>query len=175
MKGFIVKDGKKIQIMLEEGSRTRFTAFDAKNLNQIGYLNFSMKNGKSAYLSAIKVEDSDFLRCGVGAVMLNCFETYCAQHRTFRIDGRFYPTGEGGAFAREFYENNGYEIYRADYEQYISKYIRPSNIDERYLVESMEVEEMDENYENVYEDLKLQQAAQPESLDFMSVNEEFTQ
>ena len=176
MKGFIVKDGKKIQIMLEEGNRPRFTAFDAETLNQIGYLNFAIKGGKDAYLSAIKVEDSNFLRCGVGAVMLNCFETYCMQHRTFRIDGRFFPTGEGGAFAREFYENNGYEIYRADYEQYIMKHLPYANIDERYVVESLEEEQMDENYEDVYTDLKLQQAlSQPEKPDFISANEEFAQ
>ena len=175
MKGFIVKDGKKIQIMLEEGNRSRFTAFDAENLNKIGYLNFSIKNNKEAYLAAIKIEDDSFLKCGVGSVMLNCFETYCTSHRVFSIDGRFYPNGSGGEFAREFYENNGYSIYRADYEQYIMKHLPYSNIDERYVVESLEEEQMDENYEDVYTDLKLQQVAQPESLDFMSANEEFAQ
>ena len=93
----------------------------------------------------------------------------------FSIDGRFYPNGSGGEFAREFYENNGYSIYRADYEQYIMKHLPYSNIDERYVVESLEEEQMDENYEDVYTDLKLQQVAQPESLDFMSANEEFAQ
>ncbi len=124
MKEFRVKGDKKIQVMLETGeysdSKNVITAFDDRDLHQIGYLHFKVE-GEKAYLYTIKVEDIEFLRTGVGSVMINCFEDYCTKRRVRYVDGRFYPNGDGGIFSREFYESHGYDIYRDGYEQYISK------------------------------------------------------
>jgi hypothetical protein len=149
MKGFSVKNDKKIQVMLEGEEKMVITAFDDLDLHQVGYLNFKIDKGR-AYLSSIKVTDIDFLRTGVGSVMIGCFETYCKHNRVNYIDGRFYPNGDGGIFAREFYEEHGYTIYRDGYEQYITKDLTYIKADERFAVGQMEVEEISDVYENIF-------------------------
>ena len=149
MKGFNVKGDKKIQVMLEGEEKMVITAFDDLDLHQIGYLNFKIDKGR-AYLSSIKVTDIEFLRTGVGSVMIGCFETYCKQNRVNYVDGRFYPNGDGGIFAREFYEEHGYTIYRDGYEQYLSKDLTQIKADERFAVEQKDMEEMSDVYENIF-------------------------
>lgn len=150
MKGFEVKDGKKIQIMLEGEEKMVITAMDDRDLHQIGFLNFNINDRGRVYLSSIRVTDIEFLRAGVGYVMLNCFENYCANRYVSAVDGRFFPNGDGGIFAREFYEQNGYEIYRDGYEQYITKSLSKSNVDERFLVSVEREETVDENFEQAF-------------------------
>ena len=70
MKGFEVKDGKKIQIMLEGEEKMVITAMDDRDLHQIGFLNFNINDRGRVYLSSIRVTDIEFLRAGVGYVML---------------------------------------------------------------------------------------------------------
>jgi len=137
MKEFIVKDDRKVQLELERGefydSTNSITAYDSKDLHQIGYLNFKLK-GDTAYIWSFKVSDPDFLRTGVGTVMLNCFEDYASRSRASFVDGRFYPDGEGAEYSKDFYESHGYQIYRDGYEQYISKSLSREEIAERNKV-----------------------------------------
>lgn len=149
MKGFSVKNDKKIQVMLEGEEKMVITAFDDLDLHQVGYLNFKIDKGR-AYLSSIKVTDIDFLRTGVGSVMIGCFETYCKHNRVNYIDGRFYPNGDGGIFAREFYEEHGYTIYRDGYEQYISKDLGHTPVDTRFVIEQEESETVSDKFENIF-------------------------
>ena len=131
MKEFTVKDDRKVQLELERGefydSTNSITAYDSKDLHQIGYLNFRLKDG-TAYIWSFKVSDPDFLRTGVGTVMLNCFENYACRSRALFVDGRFYPDGEGAEYSKDFYESHGYQIYRDGYEQYISKSLNREEI-----------------------------------------------
>jgi hypothetical protein len=123
MREFKVKDDKKVKIELEQGEydeKSSIHAYDSRDMHQVGYLNFRLK-GDTAFIYSFKVDDSEFLRTGVGAVMLNCFEDHVFKRRAFRVDGRFYPDGEGAKYSKDFYEKHGYEIYRDGYEQYISK------------------------------------------------------
>ena len=150
MKGFKVKDDKRIQIMLESGEKNVITAMDDRDLHQVGYLNFKLGKDKTAYLWSIKVTDVEFLRTGVGTVMLNCFESYCARNYVRRVEGRFYPNGDGGIFAREFYEDHGYKFFRDGYEQYISKPLSYDNIDEKFLVSEEDDEQMADVFEDVF-------------------------
>lgn len=150
MKGFSVKDDKKIQLMLEGEEKMVITAFDDRDLHQIGYLNFRLEGKGRAYLSSIKVTDIEFLRTGVGSVMLGCFESVCKQKYVRYVDGRFYPNGDGGIFAREFYEEHGYSIYRDGYEQYISKDLEYTPVDTRFVIEQEESETVSDNFENIF-------------------------
>lgn len=131
MKEFTVKDNKKIQLTLEadencEGKKV-ITAYDDRDLHQIGFMNFKIK-GDTAYIWSFRIDDEEFLRTGVGTVMLNCFEDYACRCRAFRVDGRFYPNGAGAEFSKDFYIKHDYDIYRDGYEQYIYKRLNPTEI-----------------------------------------------
>ncbi len=130
MKEFIIKNGENILVALEmEDDRYgmyKITAYDSGDMHKIGFINFKIKKGE-AYLNLIKVEDSAYLQKGVGSVLLNCFERFCKNSRVKSVEGKFYPTGDGGDFAKDFYKRHGYEIYRECYGQYIFKYFRQGN------------------------------------------------
>ena len=128
MKEFEIKGNRQVLVDLEVGeysdSNNRITAYAQEDLHQVGYLNFKVK-GRSADIWSFKVDDPQYLRTGVGNIMLNCFEEYCRDNRVQCIEGRFYPDGEGAVYSREFYESHGYSIYRDGYEQYLIKRLEP--------------------------------------------------
>ncbi len=134
MKKFTVKDDKIVQIGLEKGefydSNSTIKAYDDRDMHQIGYLNFKIK-GDTAHIWSFKVDDPEFLRTGVGTIMLNCFEDCASRSRAYHVDGRFYPDGAGAEYSKAFYESHGYEIYRDGYEQYISKRLNREEIEAR--------------------------------------------
>lgn len=137
MKQFSVKGDRKIQVALEgDYEKKCISAFEETNFQQVGYLHFKTKEYcKDAYLCTIKVDDPEYLRSGVGSIMMNCFENYCINNGIRSVEGRFYPNGDGGIFAREFYESHGYSIFRDGYEQYIHKTLDPEEIqNEDYVI-----------------------------------------
>ncbi len=141
MKEFELKNGKKILVELQlaevSNGKNKITAFDASTNKKIGHLHFNVERG-SAYIYTIRVEDVDFLQKGVGTIMLKCFEKYCTDKRVGGVDGRFYPTGEGGEFSKRFYETNGYKIYKEGNEQSIDKYFDLNKVnpnDDTYSLE----------------------------------------
>lgn len=88
----------------------------------IGFTNFKFEtNGNSVWLQNIQVTDDNFLSKGVGKAMLKMFENVCTNARRFHVEGKFYPKGNGAHLTRDFYNRNGYSIYKDDYETYIDK------------------------------------------------------
>lgn len=88
----------------------------------IGFTNFKFeKNGTSVWLQNIQVTDENFLSKGVGKAMLKMFEDVCTNARRFYVEGKFYPVGIGADLSKDFYNRNGYTIYKDDYETYIDK------------------------------------------------------
>ena len=77
MKKFRTKDNRPVLIALTSDDNVRYIkALESTTHNEIGYLNFKLLNGNKAYLWSIKVTDDKYLQCGVGSIMLKCFEAY---------------------------------------------------------------------------------------------------
>lgn len=86
----------------------------------VGNITFKLKRG-TCYLNRIEVFDEKFAHIGLGTQILKFMEETATDYRCFQVEGKFYPFGEFGAYAKSFYIKNGYEIYKEDYETYISK------------------------------------------------------
>ena len=97
-----------------------FTPETEKIGDKIGIVNFSLKcNGYSnnLWINIIDVKD-EYQFKGIGQALLDAVETFAKMRRVYAIEGRFYPRNQ---YARNFYEKNGFEIYKDGYETYLFK------------------------------------------------------
>ncbi len=91
----------------------------------IGYVRFSF-NKSNAWLYNISVmkEFRHKKDMKVGTRLLKLFEKECLKNFKRYVEGKYYPEGEEEWVVRKFYEKNGFEITREDYNLIVSKYIK---------------------------------------------------
>lgn len=92
---------------------------------------FKIKDGV-CFLGRIEVLQK-YSHQGVGTKILNIIEQIAISNYCRAIDGKFFPFGNLGIYAKSFYEKNGYEIYKEDYETYIYKRLLKTNQLEKSL------------------------------------------
>ena len=90
------------------------------NENVVGSTIFKLKKGE-CYLYRIEILDTNFAHIGLGTQMLRFMEQIAYKGNCYSIDGKFYPFGELGAYAKDFYIKNGYSVDKEYYETFISK------------------------------------------------------
>lgn len=112
---YIAQTGKEFDIKVAYYSSNDYYKIEViENGVQKGYLTFSIKRGQAwIYKIATKPE---FSRQGVGKALIDTFEFILSGKRISSVEGKFYPDNE---YAKPFYEKNGYQIYKDDYETYV--------------------------------------------------------
>ena len=79
------------------------------DFNEIGFLKYKVGKDK-AYLYNIQVTEENYLNKGVGHHLISEFEKDLIDRKVDFINGKYYPEGIGGSFAKSFYERHGYKI-----------------------------------------------------------------
>ncbi len=125
-----LKNGKDVTIFTQndEGENSSYytsEVFDECN-NKIGFLRFKLSSS-NCYLIRIEITDNNYAHVGLGSKMIEHMEDMAFKKRCFSVDGRFYPFGELGKHARNFYEKHNYSIYKDGYETYIYKNLENIN------------------------------------------------
>ena len=98
----------------------------------VACMTFKLKRG-TCYLNRIEILDPKYSHIGLGTQILKFMEQISYKANCCSVEGKFYPFGELGKHAKDFYLKNGYEIYKEYYETYISKYLTKTNIMEETL------------------------------------------
>ncbi len=117
------------------------------NDKMIGHLTYKIKED-SAWLYFVGV-DRDYRHLKdeqVGSNLMRIFENDCVKHRLWCLEGKFWPKGEEGDVVRRFYNRNGYEIEREDYDLIVYK-TSPQMTDLPFEVEDIPYEIFDKMFE----------------------------
>lgn len=97
----------------------------ADNGDEMGFAVFSVKKqDRKVWLRKISTKP-EYQNLGVAKAMLDVLEYFTVQHRLCMIEGKFYPDNE---YAKPFYQKNNYDIYKEDYDTFVSKYIGHDSI-----------------------------------------------
>ena len=72
---------------------------------------------RNLWLTKIFVNESERFK-GVGQKLIDALEYFAKSRHIDNIEGKFYPDN---LYAKDFYEKNGYEIWKDGYETYVSK------------------------------------------------------
>lgn len=125
-----IKNDETIILKLKYNELDNYYIINATNSEKkkVAFLTFSLKSG-TCFLNNIKIENSKYSRLGIGSQMLELMEDTAISKRNFRVDGKFFPYGNLGQYARAFYKKHGYEIYKDDYETYIGKRLKEKTIE----------------------------------------------
>lgn len=97
---------------------------------EIASILFILKK-RTCYMCRIEIFASDYAHKGVGTMLIKHMERVAAQKYCFTVDGRFYPFGDLGQYAANFYAKNGYKVYKDGYETYIRKSLDRNLLDEK--------------------------------------------
>lgn len=92
------------------------------NEQDVASASFKLKKGK-CFLNRIEILNSKYSHIGLGSQILKFIEEIACEANCFCVEGKFYPFGELGVYAKDFYIRNGYVIEKEYYETYISKFL----------------------------------------------------
>jgi len=70
------------------------------------------------FIYRIEVSDHKFSRKGIGTLMLKLMESISKKHNCIKICGAYMPFGKLAEYSKDFYEKNGYNIYKIGYQHY---------------------------------------------------------
>lgn len=126
-----LKNGEMVYFKLKEEDHCLYsiTVYDDTNL-EIASVWFYLKN-RTCYVNRIEVKTENYSHMGIGTMLLNHMEKFATKNYCYNVDGRFYPFGELGKYARAFYIKNNYHVYKDGYETYISKTLTRTNNEEK--------------------------------------------
>ena len=120
----ILKNGEKITLVLEktdDDGSFKINAFNQCDaVLKIGYVTFNIKSSV-CYLYRIEICDEKYSHLGLGTAMLQFMEFKAKDSRCRKVDGKFYPFGDMGKHAKDFYLKNGYQVYKDGYDTLIYK------------------------------------------------------
>ena len=119
MKKILIKGQEYYFDFIVKDNYNEIKAYDIKK-REIGHLTMFVTKEifpRSIWLMHIFVNE-DARYCGVGQKMLDALEYFARKCCVEVVEGKFYPDN---AYAKDFYEKNGYEIWKDGYETYVSK------------------------------------------------------
>ena len=124
-RNIILKNGKQVKLQSNQIDYENRHIIKAINDNgdNVGYLIFKIQEDKVCYLIKIEIVDSNYSHQGLGTAMLRFMERLASEQYCRYVDGRFFPCGSLGKFAKDFYIKNGYKINEEYYDKCISKQI----------------------------------------------------
>ena len=136
---FTLKDGREIECCIlknDNHSNDYFVVAGCRNRN-VGYCNFEIV-GDTCKIKRIAVTDGDFLGKGVGSIMFNAMEYFCARNGAKYISGVFTPRGYDNAWelTSKFYKNHHMKSmdYEYDYCDRDDIFKTIDNVDENYNI-----------------------------------------
>ena len=121
-KTVLLKNNVELNLVFERADNYYTILAITPEQKQVAKMSFKLNAG-TCYLNRIEIEDINFAHIGLGTKMLEFMEEVALMARCNNVDGKFYPFGDLGEYAKNFYEKNGYQIYKDGYETYISKYL----------------------------------------------------
>ena len=95
--------------------------------NKIIASSFFCVDSGVCFLYRIEICNPEYSHKGIGTKLLNIMEDFAKQKICRRVEGRFFPFGEFGDFAKDLYLKNGYKIYKDGYETYLYKNLSKTN------------------------------------------------
>lgn len=111
----------------------------ADNGDEMGFAVFSVKKqDRKVWLRKISTKP-EYQNLGVAKAMIDVLEYFTVQHRLCMIEGKFYPDNE---YAKPFYQKNNYDIYKEDYDTFVSKYIGHDSISDETKQRIVNYEEL---------------------------------
>lgn len=142
---YIAQTGKEFNIKVAYYSSNNYYIIEVlEDGVKKGYLTFCIKKGQ-AWIYKIETK-TEFSRQGVGKALIDTFEFILSGKRINSIDGKFYPDNE---YAKPFYEKNGYQIYKDDYETYVCKYLDTQKVQEELQSRFVDFEITEEKEEEL--------------------------
>ncbi len=119
-----LKNGEKILLNCAPvdrlGEKHKIKAINNKD-EMVAFASFNLKWGKSCYLNVVEIVDNNYARQGLCSKILRFMEYIAARQSCYKIEGKFYPFGDLGNYAKDFYTKNGYNIIKEYYDTEIFK------------------------------------------------------
>jgi len=129
----IISNGEVLKLLINANGNVRHIQVFNENEEIVASAAFKI-DVPTAFLNRIEIENVKYSHMGIASKLMKFIERLCMQKCCTSMEGKFYPFGELGDYARDFYTKNGYQIYKEDYETYIYK-----NLDKKLLMEESEV------------------------------------
>ena len=111
----------------------------ADNGEEMGFATFLIKKSERKVWLRKIATNPEYQNLGVAKAILDVLEYFTVQHRLCVIEGKFYPDNE---FAKPFYQKNNYDIYKEDYDTFVSKYIGHDSISDETRARIVGYEEL---------------------------------
>ena len=123
-KEITLKNNEKALLSITNDNNDDFFIITATNNynEKIGYASFKITK-KTCFLFKIEITSTNYSHMGLGSKMLEYMEEFALGKFCNFIDGKFFPFGELGQYAKDFYTKHGYIISKEGYETFVSKYI----------------------------------------------------
>ena len=125
MKKIVIKGNEYYFDFVPQQDWYEIKAFNEKK-EVVGFVSMLIRSERcfpSIWLMKIFVNESERYQ-GIGQKLIEALECFAKMRHISYIEGKFYPDN---SYARTFYEKNGYEIWKDDYETFVSKTLTKNN------------------------------------------------